>query len=126
MRPARQQARLAEIVGRRQWFNVPVGDINSRLRGDINYGNGRTVASSNLRMKFWSRGGASSYPWKSLDTWFVAERTSAGWNSEPTTDIKALVERTNRSDLAAGRQDARRQRRAGLNSRSVEGSSSTA
>ncbi|WP_163361916.1 ABC transporter substrate-binding protein, partial [Enterobacter hormaechei] len=41
---------LAEIVGRRQWFNVPVGDINGRLRGDINYGNGRTVAGSNLRM----------------------------------------------------------------------------
>ncbi|MBN8938269.1 MAG: ABC transporter substrate-binding protein [Rhizobiales bacterium] len=89
---------LAEIVGRRQWFNVPVGDINGRLRGDINYGNGRTVAGSNLRMKFWSEGGASSYPWKSLDTWFVAENIRWG-KFEPTTDIKALVDRTNRSDL---------------------------
>ncbi|MGL4290033.1 MAG: CmpA/NrtA family ABC transporter substrate-binding protein [Phreatobacter sp.] len=89
---------LAEIVGRRQWFNVPVGDINGRLRGDINYGNGRTVAGSNLRMKFWGDGGASSYPWKSLDTWFVAENIRWG-KFEPTTDIKALVDRTNRSDL---------------------------
>ncbi|MGZ3411909.1 MAG: CmpA/NrtA family ABC transporter substrate-binding protein, partial [Xanthobacteraceae bacterium] len=32
---------LAEIVGRRQWFNVPVTDIIGRLKGDVNYGNGR-------------------------------------------------------------------------------------
>jgi nitrate/nitrite transport system substrate-binding protein len=32
---------MAEIVGRRQWFNVPVADIIGRLKGDINYGDGR-------------------------------------------------------------------------------------
>jgi nitrate/nitrite transport system substrate-binding protein len=89
---------LAEIVGRRQWFNVPVNDITGRLRGDINYGNGRKVTGSNLLMKFWGEGGASSYPWKSLDTWFVAENIRWG-KFEPAIDIKALVDRTNRSDL---------------------------
>jgi nitrate/nitrite transport system substrate-binding protein len=89
---------LAEIVGRRQWFNVPVNDINGRLRGDINYGNGRKVNAPDLRMKFWGEGGTSSYPWKSLDTWFVAENIRWG-KFEPTTDIKALVDKTNRSDL---------------------------
>ncbi|QCK85247.1 ABC transporter substrate-binding protein [Phreatobacter aquaticus] len=89
---------LAEIVGRRQWFNVPVNDINGRLRGDINYGNGRKVNAPELRMKFWGEGGTSSYPWKSLDTWFVAENIRWG-KFEPTTDIKALVDKTNRSDL---------------------------
>ena len=34
---------MAEIVGRRQWFNVPVADIIGRIKGDINYGHGRTV-----------------------------------------------------------------------------------
>jgi nitrate/nitrite transport system substrate-binding protein len=89
---------LAEIVGRRQWFNVPVNDINGRLKGNINYGLGRTVSDSPLRMKFWGEGGASSYPWKSLDTWFVTENIRWG-KFEPTTDIKALVDKTNRSDL---------------------------
>ncbi len=89
---------LSEIVGRRQWFNVPVNDINKRLLGDINYGNGREVKGTNLQMKFWGEGGSSSYPWKSLDTWFVTENIRWG-KFEPTTDIKALVDKTNRADL---------------------------
>ncbi|MET3893155.1 nitrate/nitrite transport system substrate-binding protein [Bosea sp. OAE506] len=89
---------LSEIVGRRQWFNVPVNDINKRLLGDINYGNGREVKGTNLQMKFWGEGGSSSYPWKSLDTWFVTENIRWG-KFEPTIDIKALVDKTNRSDL---------------------------
>ena len=32
---------MAEIVGQRQWFNVPVPDIIGRIKGDINYGRGR-------------------------------------------------------------------------------------
>jgi nitrate/nitrite transport system substrate-binding protein len=92
------KAELAQIIGRRQWLNVPVADIVTRLRGDINYGNGRQVTGSNLLMKFWGEGGSVSYPWKSLDTWFVAENMRWG-KFEPTTDIKALVDRTNRSDL---------------------------
>lgn len=89
---------LSEIVGRRQWFNVPVNDINKRLLGDINYGNGREVKGTNLQMKFWGEGGSSSYPWKSLDTWFITENIRWG-KFEPTIDIKALVDKTNRSDL---------------------------
>jgi len=89
---------MAEIVGRRQWFNVPVADIIGRLRGDINYGNGRKVTSSNLLMKFWGKKGETSYPWKSLDTWFVTENIR--WGYLPAdTDINALVNATNRSDL---------------------------
>ncbi len=89
---------LSEIVGRRQWFNVPVNDINKRLLGDINYGNGREVKGTNLQMKFWGEGGSTSYPWKSLDTWFVTENIRWG-KFEPTIDIKALVDKTNRADL---------------------------
>ena len=89
---------LAEIVGKRQWFNVPVGDINKRLQGDINYGNGREAKGTDLYMKFWGEGGATSYPWKSLDTWFVTENIRWG-KFEPTIDIKTLVDKTNRADL---------------------------
>ena len=44
---------MAEIVGRRQWFNVPVPDIIGRIKGDINYGHGRVAKGTNLLMKFW-------------------------------------------------------------------------
>jgi nitrate/nitrite transport system substrate-binding protein len=89
---------MAEIVARRQWFNVPVADIIGRLKGDINYGLGRKVSDPKLAMKFWGENGTTSYPWKSLDSWFIAENIRWG-KFAPNTDIKALVDRTNRSDL---------------------------
>ena len=89
---------MAEIVGRRQWYNVPVADIIGRIKGDINYGNGRTAAGTNLLMKFWGEKGETSYPWKSLDSWFIAENVR--WGKFPgTTDIRKMVDATNRSDL---------------------------
>jgi nitrate/nitrite transport system substrate-binding protein len=95
---AENKQEMAEIVSRRQWFNVPVADIIGRIKGEINYGLGRKVNDSALAMKFWGKSGEASYPWKSLDTWFVAENIRWG-KFAPTTDIKALVEKTNRSDL---------------------------
>ena len=89
---------MAEIIGRRQWLNVPVPDIIGRIKGDVNYGRGKKVAGTNLLMKFWGDKGESSYPWKSLDTWFVTENIRWG-KFEPTLDVKALVDRINRSDL---------------------------
>jgi nitrate/nitrite transport system substrate-binding protein len=95
---AENKAEMAEIVARRQWFNVPVADIIGRIKGEINYGLGRKVNDPALAMKFWGQSGEASYPWKSLDTWFVAENIRWG-KFAPSTDIKALVDRTNRSDL---------------------------
>ena len=92
------KAEMAEIIGRRQWFNVPVPDILGRIKGDINYGNGRTAKGTNLLMKFWGQKGEVSYPWKSLDTWFVTENIRWG-KFDPSIDIKVLVDKTNRSDL---------------------------
>ena len=89
---------MAEIIGKRQWFNVPVPDIIGRIKGDINYGRGKVAKGTNLLMKFWGDKGEVSYPWKSLDAWFVTENIRWG-KFEPTLDIKALVDKTNRSDL---------------------------
>ncbi len=89
---------MATIIGRRQWFNVPVPDIIGRIKGDINYGRGRVAKGTNLLMKFWGENGSVSYPWKSLDTWFVTENIRWG-KFDPSMDIKALVNKTNRSDL---------------------------
>jgi nitrate/nitrite transport system substrate-binding protein len=87
---------LAEIVGKRQWFNVPVPDIIGRLKGDVNYGNGRVEKGTKQYMKFWSE--HASYPFKSHDLWFVTEDIRWG-KFEPATDAKALVNKVNREDL---------------------------
>jgi nitrate/nitrite transport system substrate-binding protein len=89
---------MAEIVGRRQWYNVPVEDIIGRIKGDMNYGNGRVETKPDLAMKFWGDKGESSYPWKSLDSWFITENKR--WGTLPgDLDTAALVAQTNRSDL---------------------------
>jgi nitrate/nitrite transport system substrate-binding protein len=87
---------LATIVGKRQWFNVPVPDIIGRLNGDINYGHGRVEKGTKQYMKFWSE--HASYPFKSHDLWFVTEDIRWG-KFEGSTDAKALVNKVNREDL---------------------------
>jgi nitrate/nitrite transport system substrate-binding protein len=89
---------MATIIGRRQWFNVPVPDIIGRIKGDINYGRGKVAKGTNLLMKFWGEKGETSYPWKSLDAWFITENIRWG-KFEANLDVKGLVARTNRSDL---------------------------
>jgi nitrate/nitrite transport system substrate-binding protein len=87
---------LAEIVGRRQWFNVPVADIIGRLKGDINYGDGRVEMGTQQFMKYWQD--HASYPFKSHDMWFVTEDIRWG-KFDYATDIKALVDKVNREDI---------------------------
>ena len=87
---------MAGIIGKRQWMNVPTPDIIGRLKGDINYGNGRVATGTDLYMKFWA--GGASYPFKSHDMWFLAENIRWG-KFAPDTDIKALVNQVNREDL---------------------------
>jgi nitrate/nitrite transport system substrate-binding protein len=93
------KAELAEIVGRRQWFNVPVGDIIGRLKGDINYGHGRVEKGTQQFMKYWQD--HASYPFKSHDTWFITEDIRWG-KFEPATNVKAMVDKVNREDLWRG------------------------
>jgi nitrate/nitrite transport system substrate-binding protein len=88
---------MSDILGQRQWFNVPATDVAGRLKGDINYGRGRIEIATNLQMKFWEDGSVS-YPFKSHDTWFVTENIRWG-KFAADTDIKALVDKVNREDL---------------------------
>ncbi|MDB5570002.1 MAG: nitrate-binding protein NrtA [Hyphomicrobiales bacterium] len=87
---------LAAILGRRQWFNVPPVDVLGRLKGDINYGNGRIAKATGQEMKFFKDD--ASYPFKSHDAWFLAENVRWG-KFEGTTDVKALVDKVNREDI---------------------------
>lgn len=89
---------MARLLSGRQWHNVPVKDIAGRIKGDIDYGNDRTAEATPYLMRFWGEKGESSFPWKSLDSWFVAENKR--WGVFPADlDAKALVDQTNRSDL---------------------------
>ena len=87
---------MATILGKRQWFNVPPKDVLGRLKGDINYGNGRVAKGTDLYMKFWK--GGVSYPYRSHDAWFIAENIRWG-KFAPNTDIKTLVGQVNRQDI---------------------------
>jgi nitrate/nitrite transport system substrate-binding protein len=75
---------------------VPVPDILGRLKGEINYGNGRVETGTKQYMKFWSE--HASYPFKSHDQWFVTEDIRWG-KFEPGFDTKALIAKVNREDL---------------------------
>jgi nitrate/nitrite transport system substrate-binding protein len=90
------RAELAEIVGRRQWFNVPVADIVGRLKGDYDYGDGRVQTGTKEYMKFWDD--FASYPYKSHDSWFVTEDIRWG-KFDAKTDVGGLVDKVNREDI---------------------------
>ena len=87
---------LAELVSKRAWFNVKKEDIIGRLKGEIDYGNGKTEAASPHIMKFWRDD--ASFPFKSHDAWFLTENRRWG-NVKPDTDIAALVAKVNGSDM---------------------------
>jgi nitrate/nitrite transport system substrate-binding protein len=86
---------LADIVSRRAWFNIKKEDILGRLKGDIDYGNGRTVSASPHLMKFWRD--QASFPFKSHDAWFLTENQRWG-RVKPDADIAGLVNKVNDAD----------------------------
>jgi nitrate/nitrite transport system substrate-binding protein len=87
---------LATIIGKRQWFNVPPADIVNRIKGNIDYGDGRKVANSDQLMKFWT--GGVSYPYQSHELWFLTENQR--WGKLPADlDTKAIIAKVNREDL---------------------------
>ena len=87
---------MCSIVSGRQYINVPMGDILPRLKGDIDYGDGRTAKASPHIMKFWQDN--ASFPFKSHDLWFLTE--DVRWGVLPqSTNKAALVAKVNRADL---------------------------
>ncbi|ANV26537.1 MULTISPECIES: CmpA/NrtA family ABC transporter substrate-binding protein [Agrobacterium] len=87
---------MSTLLGKRQWFNVPPKDVLGRLKGNINYGNGRVLENTGLQMKFWQD--HASYPFQSHDRWFITENIRWG-KFAPDTDVKALVAKVNREDI---------------------------
>ncbi len=89
-------AKLAEIIGGRDWLKVPVTDIQDRLAGNFTMGDGRVYKNAPFKMKFWASN--ASFPYKSHDLWFLTE--DQRWGKLPATvDKKAVIARVNRSDI---------------------------
>jgi nitrate/nitrite transport system substrate-binding protein len=90
------KAELSQILGKRQWFNVPPADIINRIKGDVNYGDGRNLQNTSLLMKFWNE--HASYPFQSHELWFLTEDQRWGI-LPPDLDTKAIIAKVNREDL---------------------------
>ena len=90
------KAEMVKIISGEAWCNMPEADILPRAMGDIDYGDGRKVTGSPLRMKFFAN--HASYPFKSHDLWFITENMR--WGQLPAaTDAKALISAVNREDI---------------------------
>ena len=87
---------LSEIVGKRQWFNCPPADIINRIKGEVNYGDGRKIDNRDLSMKFWRD--HASYPFQSHELWFLTENQRWGMMAADL-DTKAIIGKVNREDL---------------------------
>lgn len=94
------RAELAQILSGRQFFNLKTEILSPPLKGDYKMGDGQT-AINDVKMGplFWKDSrGSVSFPYKSHETWFLTENIRWGM-MPPETDIKAMVDRTNRADL---------------------------
>ncbi|MFO7629142.1 MAG: CmpA/NrtA family ABC transporter substrate-binding protein [Prochlorococcaceae cyanobacterium] len=89
---------LCEITSKDKYFKASVADIKPRLAGTFDFGDGRSMTNSPLRMHFWKQTDSYSYPYKSHDLWFLTENIRWGYLPQ-NTDTKALIEKVNRSDL---------------------------
>ncbi len=87
---------MCKIVGADKWLKVPAIEILGRQQGKVDYGDGRTLDSTDLAMKFWKDN--ASYPFKSHDLWFITEDMRWGY-FDANTDAKAMVDKVNREDL---------------------------
>ncbi len=87
---------MCKILSADKYVKAPAEDIVQRVKGNFDFGNGRTLQNSDLLMKFWREN--ASYPYKSHDLWFVTENMRWG-KFAADTDAKALVDKVNRENL---------------------------
>ncbi|MBW4513441.1 MAG: ABC transporter substrate-binding protein [Scytonematopsis contorta HA4267-MV1] len=96
---AENKDELCKILADKNYVNAPLVDIEGRIKGKFDYGDGRVIENPSLAVKFWSSDGVSiSYPFKSHDTWFLTENMRWGKIAKDT-DIKKIVDKVNREDL---------------------------
>ena len=93
---------LAQIVAKASYFNVPASTLEPMFMGKYIMGDGQPdIDDFNMAVRYWKTDkGSVSYPYKSLDLWFLTE--SVRWGFLPKTYLessKNLIDKVNRSDL---------------------------
>jgi bicarbonate transport system substrate-binding protein len=91
---------LAQILSKREYFNVPENVLLDPLTGKYNMGE-RTIDDKSMAVLYWKDSkGSVSYPYKSHDLWFLTESVRWGFLPKETlTTAKALIDRVNREDI---------------------------
>jgi nitrate/nitrite transport system substrate-binding protein len=90
------KAEMCDIIGRRAWLNVAAADILGRMRGEVDYGDGRRTTNADITMKFWRD--HASYPFRSHDLWFLTENIRWGILPEGL-DTAPLLREVNREEI---------------------------
>ena len=88
-------AKMAATIGGRDWLKVAPGDIQDRLAGTFNMGDGRVIHNAPFKMKFWAAN--ASFPFKSHDLWFLVENQR--WGKLPKGNYGPVIAKVNRSDI---------------------------
>lgn len=88
---------LVKILAGREFTNVPAADLLPRLKGIVDYGDGRVVQNSPYIMRFWKNN--ASYPYKSHDLWFLTENVRWGKLPPDFDGIRKVIDQGNREDL---------------------------
>lgn len=93
---------LAYILSRASYLNVPPSMLEGALMGKYKMGDGKPdIDDYTKAVQYWKTDrGSVSYPYKSLDLWFITE--SVRWGFLPATyldNAKALIDKVNREDI---------------------------
>ncbi len=88
---------MVKILSGREFTNVPAADLLPRLKGNVDYGDGRVVQNSPYLMRFWKDN--ASYPYKSHDLWFLTENVRWGKLPPDFAGIRKVIDQGNREDL---------------------------
>jgi bicarbonate transport system substrate-binding protein len=94
------RAELAQILAKREYFNVPETVLLDPLMGKYNLGE-RTVDDRSMAVLYWQDSkGSVSYPYKSHDLWFLTESVRWGFLPKDTlAKAKTWIDQVNREDL---------------------------
>ena len=91
----------AQILGSRNYFNLPAEILAEPFQGKYDMGDGRVIDDKSMAAYYWKdEKGSVSYPYKSHDLWFLTE--SVRWGFLPPDSLakaKTLIDKVNREDI---------------------------
>lgn len=93
---------MAQILSGAKYYNVPANILEPMLLGTYIMGDNQPeIKSFQEAALYWkSPRGSVSYPYKSLDLWFLTESVRWGFLPKDTlTNAKALIDKVNREDI---------------------------